>query len=94
MIDKNDKVVIFLKGSLRSRNRCGFLTDLRLVWREKTTSIPPLSINRDKNVNLPKYKKIEMVSSWVDDKLMLRLHRVVVLKGKLGFTLGGNIGSF
>ena len=35
-----------------------------------------------------------MVSSWVDDKLMLRLHRVVVLKGKLGFTLGGNIGSF
>lgn len=70
------------------------LTDLRLVWREKTTSVPPLSINRDKNVNLPKYKKIEMVSSWVDDKLMLRLHRVVVLKGKLGFTLGGNIGSF
>lgn len=34
---KNDRLVIFLRGSVR----CGFLTDLRFVWREKTTSIPP-----------------------------------------------------
>lgn len=35
----------------------------RNVWREKNTSIPPLSLTRDQKVNLSKYKKIEIVSS-------------------------------
>ena len=80
MIDKNNKLVIFLRGSVRCR--CGFLTDLRVVWREKTTSIPPLFSNRDQKVNLPKYKRLAM---WVLVLLilMLRLHRVVVCKDRL-----------
>ena len=41
---------------------------------------------RDQNINLSKYKKIRIVSFCGADKLMLRLHRVVVLKVTLGFT--------
>ena len=85
MINKNDKLVIFLKGSVGSRNRCGFLTDLRVVWREKTTSIPPLSLTRDQKVNLSYIKRLEC-EFLCCYKLMLRLHRVVVCKLTLGFT--------
>ena len=83
MINKNDELVIFLKGSVR--NRCGFLTDLRVVWREKTTSIPPLSLTRDQKVNLSYIKRLEC-EFLCCCKLMLRLHRVVVCKVTLGFT--------
>ena len=85
MINKNDKLVIFLNGSVGSRNRCGFLTDLRVVWREKTTSIPPLSLTRDQKVNLSYIKRLECEFLYCC-KLMLRLHRVVVCKVTIGFT--------
>lgn len=84
MINKNDKLVIFLKGSVGSRNRCGFLTDLRVVWREKITSIPPLSNQRSKG-KFVLYKRLECEFLYCC-KLMLRLHRVVVCKLTLGFT--------
>ena len=68
----------------------------RNVWREKTTSIPPLSLTRDQNINLSyityiKRLECEFLCCY---RLMLRLHRVVVCKLRLGFTQGGNIGSF
>ena len=57
----------------------------RNVWREKTTSIPPLFLTRDQKVNSPKYKRLECEFLYCC-KLMLRLHRVVVCKVTLGFT--------
>ncbi len=42
-----------------------------------------LSSTGDQNINLPKYKRFECEFLYVD-KLMLRLHRVVVLKVTLG----------
>lgn len=54
--------------------------------RKLTASTSPFSTTRDEKVNLPKYKKIRIVSSCGADKLMLRLHHVVVLKVTLGFT--------
>ena len=83
MINKYDKLVIFLKGSVR--NRCGFLTDLHVVWKEKTTSIPPLSLTRDQKVNLSYIKRLECEFLYCY-RLMLRLHRVVVCELTLGFT--------
>ena len=49
MINKNDKLVIFLEEVL------GVDVDFwskRVVWREKTISIPPFSLTRDQKVNL------------------------------------------
>ena len=83
MINKNDELVIFLKESVMCR--CGFLTDLRVVWREKTTSILPLFLTRDQKVNLSYIKRLEC-EFLCCCKLMLRLHRVVVCKVTLGFT--------
>ena len=57
----------------------------RNVWREKTTSIPPLFLARDKKVNLSDIKILEC-EFLCCCKLMLRLHRVVVCKVILGFT--------
>ena len=57
MIDKNDKLVIFLKGSVRSRNRCGFLTETISMEGENYIYSSPPSTG-DKNINLPKYEKI------------------------------------
>ena len=65
----------------------------RNVWREKKTSIPPLFLIRDQNINLSYIKRLECEFLYCC-KLMLRLHRVVVCKLTLGFTQGGNIGSF
>ena len=65
----------------------------RNVWREKTTSIPPLFLIRDQKVNLSYIKRLEC-EFLCCYRLMLRLHRVVVYKVTLGFTYGGNIGSF
>ena len=65
----------------------------RNVWREKTTSITPLFLARDKKVNLSDIKILEC-EFLCCCKLMLRLHRVVVCKLTLGFSQGGNIGSF
>ena len=44
-----------------------------------------LSTTSDQNVNLSKYKRLECEFLYCY-KLMLRLHRVVVCKVKLGFT--------
>ncbi len=57
----------------------------RNVWREKTTSIPPLSLIRDKKVNLSYIKRLECEFLYCC-KLMLRLHRVVVYKDRLGLS--------
>ena len=57
----------------------------RNVWREKKTSIPPLFLIRDKNINLSYIKRLECEFLYCC-KLMLRLHRVVVCKLTLGFT--------
>ena len=57
----------------------------RNVWREKTTSIPSLFLTRDQNINLSYIKRLECEFLYCC-KLMLRLHRVVVCKVKLGFT--------
>lgn len=84
MINKNDKLVIFLNGSVGSRNRCGFLTETRRMEGE-TTSIPLLSLTRDQKVNLSYIKRLEC-EFLCCCKLMLRLHRVVVCKLTLGFT--------
>ena len=65
----------------------------RNVWREKTTSIPPLFLTRDQKVNLSYIKRLEC-EFLCCRLLMLRLHRVVVYKVTLGFSQGGNIGSF
>ena len=54
----------------------------RNVWREKNTSIPPLSLTRDQKVNLSYIKRLEC-EFLCCYKLMLRLHRVVVCKVKL-----------
>ena len=56
MINKNDKLVIFLEEVL------GVDVDFwskRVVWREKTTSIPPLSLTRDQKVNSSYIKRLE-----------------------------------
>ena len=45
----------------------------RNVWREKTTSIPPLSLTRDQKVNLSYIKRLEC-EFLCCYKLMLRLH--------------------
>ena len=55
----------------------------RNVWREKKTSIPPLFLIRDQNINLSYIKRLEC-EFLCCCKLMLRLHRVVVLKVTLG----------
>ena len=57
----------------------------RNVWREKKTSIPPLFLIRDQNINLSYIKRLECEFLYCC-KLMLRLHRVVVFKVILGFT--------
>lgn len=57
----------------------------RNVWREKKTSIPPLFLIRDQNINLSYIKRLEC-EFLCCCKLMLRLHRVVVCKLTLGFT--------
>ena len=57
----------------------------RNVWREKKTSIPPLFLIRDQNINLSYIKRLECEFLYCY-KLMLRLHRVVVCKLTLGFT--------
>ena len=57
----------------------------RNVWREKKTSIPPLFLIRDQNINLSYIKRLECEFLYCC-KLMLRLHRVVVCKVKLGLT--------
>ena len=57
----------------------------RNVWREKTTSIPPLSLTRDQKVNLSYIKILECEFLYCY-RLMLRLHRVVVCKVTSGFT--------
>ena len=57
----------------------------RNVWREKKTSIPPLFLIRDQNINLSYIKRLECEFLYCY-KLMLRLHRVVVCKVSLGFT--------
>ena len=57
----------------------------RNVWREKKTSIPPLFLIRDQNINLSYIKRLECEFSYCC-KLMLRLHRVVVCKVKLGLS--------
>ena len=57
----------------------------RNVWREKKTSIPPLFLIRDQNINLSYIKRLECEFLYCC-KLMLRLHRVVVCKVILGFT--------
>ena len=57
----------------------------RNVWREKKTSIPPLFLIRDQNINLSYIKRLEC-EFLCCYKLMLRLHRVVVCKLTLGFT--------
>ena len=82
MINKNDKLVIFLRGSVRCRY--GFLTETCRMEGENHIYFSLLS-TRDQNINLSKYKKIRIVSFCGADKLMLRLHRVVVLKVTLGF---------
>ena len=70
MINKNDKLVIFLEEVL------GVDVDFwskRVVWREKTTSIPPLSLTRDQKVNSSYIKRLEC-EFLCCYKLMLRLH--------------------
>ena len=57
----------------------------RNVWREKKTSIPPLFLIRDQNINLSYIKRLECEFLYCC-KLMLRLHRVVVCKVKLGLS--------
>ena len=57
----------------------------RNVWREKKTSIPPLFLIRDQNINLSYIKRLECEFLYCC-KLMLRLHLVVVCKLTLGFT--------
>ena len=57
----------------------------RNMWREKTTSIPPLFLTRDQKVNLSYIKRLECEFLYCC-KLMLRLHCVVVCKLTLGFT--------
>ena len=57
----------------------------RNVWREKTASIPPLSLTRDQKVNLSYIKRLEC-EFLCCYKLMLRLHRVVVLRMTLGLS--------
>ncbi len=57
----------------------------RNVWREKKTSIPPLFLIRDQNINLSYIKRLECEFLYCC-KLMLRLHRVVVCKLTLWFT--------
>ena len=57
----------------------------RNVWREKKTSIPPLFLIRDQNINLSYIKRLECEFLYCC-KLMLRLHRVVVCKVIIGFT--------
>ena len=60
----------------------------RNVWREKKTSIPPLFLIRDQNINLSYIKRLECEFLYCC-KLMLRLHRVVVCKLTLGFLREG-----
>ena len=79
MINKNDKLVIFL----RRRVRCGFLTEM--CGGRKTHLFLPLSLTRDQKVNLSYIKRLEC-EFLCCCKLMLRLHRVVVCKLTLGFT--------
>ena len=50
----------------------------RNMWREKTTSIPPLFLTRDQKVNLSYIKRLECEFLYCC-KLMLRLHCVVVV---------------
>ncbi len=50
-----------------------------------TASTCPLSSNRDQNINLSYIKRLECEFSYCC-KLMLRLHRVVVCKVKLGLS--------
>ena len=57
----------------------------RNVWREKKTSIPPLFLIRDQNINLSYIKRLECEFLYCC-KLMLRLHRVVVCKVTLGLS--------
>ena len=57
----------------------------RNVWREKKTSIPPLFLIRDQNINLSYIKRLECEFLYCC-KLMLRLHRVVVCKVILGLS--------
>ena len=45
----------------------------RNVWREKTTSIPPLFLTRDQKVNLSYIKRLECEFLYCY-RLMLRLH--------------------
>ena len=61
--------------------------------RKLTASTCPLSTTRDQKVNLSYIKRLEC-EFLCCYRLMLRLHRVVVYKVTLGFTYGGNIGSF
>ena len=56
----------------------------RNVWREKTTSIHPLSNQRSKG-KFVLYKRLEC-EFLCCYRLMLRLHRVVVCKLTLRFT--------
>ena len=78
MINKNDKLVIFLRG----RVRCGFLTET-CGGRKKYLFL--LFLTRDQKVNLSYIKRLEC-EFLCCCKLMLRLHRVVVCKVTLGFT--------
>ena len=64
----------------------------RMEGENHIYSSPPLP-TRDQKVNSPKYKRLEC-EFLCCYRLMLRLHRVVVYKVTLGFTYGGNIGSF
>ena len=84
MINKNDKLVIFLNGSVGSRNRCGFLTETHRMEGENHIYSSPLSNQRSKD-KFVLYKRLECEFLYCC-KLMLRLHRVVVCKLTLGFT--------
>ena len=56
---------------------------LTMSMEGKTTSIPPLSSTGDQNIICQSIKDLNCEFLYVD-KLMLRLHRVVVLKVTLG----------
>ena len=63
-----------------------WIFDRKVSYGRRKPHLFPSPSSRDQKVNLSKYKKIRIVSSCGADKLMLRLHRVVVLKVTLGFT--------
>ena len=56
----------------------------RMEGENHIYSSPPLP-TRDQKVNSPKYKRLECEFLYAD-KLMLRLHRVVVCKDRLGLS--------